>query len=89
MKRTYAFVTNEKWDKSIEDAVRGVFTDYGKPIPLDEFRERLRRRLRQSSNLVKIVSLEKTPVANVERKYRATAYRVIDDTVYQTEPETL
>ena len=88
MKKTYAFVMNEKQDKSIADAVSGVFSDYGRPMPLAEFRDRLRRRLRQSSDLVQIISLETTPLTNVERRYKATAYRVIDDEVYQKEPET-
>lgn len=88
MKKMYAFVTNEKRDKSISDAVNGIFEDYGGIIPLGEFKDCLCRRLRQSADLVQIISLEKTPLANVERKYNAIAYRVIDDAVYQTEPET-
>jgi len=89
MKRTYAFVANEKLDKSIADAVSGIFTDYGRSIPISEFRDSLRTRLKQSVDLVAIVSLETTPLADVEKKLKATAYRVIGNTIYQTEPETL
>ena len=86
MKKTYALVINESRDLTIAKAVSELFADYtDRRVPLKDFKIDLSRRLKQR-NLVEVIRLEKTPLKVVEDKYKGTAYRVIDDEVYQIDP---
>ncbi|HLC61148.1 MAG TPA: hypothetical protein VJJ52_07010 [Candidatus Nanoarchaeia archaeon] len=87
MKKTYAFVVNERTDDKIERAVKDIFADYGSSISLGVFRALLGLKLNQATNLVELVRLERTPLQDVERQYKATAYRVIDDVIYKIDLE--
>ena len=87
MKKMYAIVANETNDGTIAEAVRRLFTKYHGKTPLDNFKRGLAERLRLMGNPVEVISVEKTPLTLIEEKYKGRAYRVIDDVVYQKDPE--
>ena len=88
MKRTYAFVANERPDETIRNAVAELFASrqYRK-VPLSEFQGSLCAKLRLQGNPVSVIDLEDT--AQAEQLFRAKAYRVIDNVVYQEDPDVM
>ena len=84
--KKYAFVANERPDETIRNAVAELFASrQDRKVPLSEFQGSLCARLRLQGDPVSVMDLE--DVARAEQLFRAKAYRVIGNVVYQEDPD--